>query len=153
MTKPEFRMLFATQCVRASQEGRELVLLAAGCPVRHRGDVLAGGVKSRHLPALLVDVSSLCAKLRYGYGYGDMRPIDSLADNDVPILFMHGADDAFIPPEHSERMREATRGYGEVHLIANAGHAQSVLVNPVEYEACVRAFLGRIGAESGADAG
>ena len=43
LTKPEFRMLFATQCVRASQEGRELVLLAAGCPVRHRGDVLAGG--------------------------------------------------------------------------------------------------------------
>lgn len=131
----------------------EVDFVVADCGFSNIRDVLAGGVKSRHLPVLLVDVSSLCARLRYGYGYGDMRPIDSLAGNDVPILFMHGADDAFIPPEHSERMREATRGYSEVHLIANAGHAQSVLVNPVEYEARVRAFLERIGAESGAAAG
>ena len=43
LTRPEYRMTYATQCVRAWQEGSELVLLASGCPVRNRGDVLAGG--------------------------------------------------------------------------------------------------------------
>ena len=40
MTKPEFRMDFATQCVRAEQVGKELRLLAACRPIRGRGDVL-----------------------------------------------------------------------------------------------------------------
>ena len=43
MTKPEYRFVFATQCVRAEQVGRELVLLASGGPVRNRGDILGGG--------------------------------------------------------------------------------------------------------------
>ena len=43
LTKPEYRMLYATQCVRAEQQGAELVILASGVPVRHRGDMLAGG--------------------------------------------------------------------------------------------------------------
>ena len=48
LTKPEYRLTFATQCVRAEQRGQELVLLVAGCPVRNRGDVLAGGTLEVH---------------------------------------------------------------------------------------------------------
>ena len=40
MTKPEFRMDFATQCVRAEEDHGKLKLLAACRPVRGRGDVL-----------------------------------------------------------------------------------------------------------------
>ena len=43
MTRPEYRMLFATQCVRAWQDGRELVALASGAPIRGRGDILNRG--------------------------------------------------------------------------------------------------------------
>ena len=43
LIKPEYRMLYATQCVRAERQEDELVLLASGAPVRHRGDTLAGG--------------------------------------------------------------------------------------------------------------
>lgn len=43
MTKPEYRTLFATQCVRAWREENELVLLAATRPVSGRGDVLNSG--------------------------------------------------------------------------------------------------------------
>ena len=43
MSRPEYRMLYATQCVRATREGNELALLVAGRPVRTRGDILDGG--------------------------------------------------------------------------------------------------------------
>ena len=40
MTKPEFRMDFAVQCIRAEEEHGKLKLIAACKPVRGRGDVL-----------------------------------------------------------------------------------------------------------------
>ena len=43
LTKPEYRMLFAVQCVRAWREKDELVLLASSVPVRGRGDILNTG--------------------------------------------------------------------------------------------------------------
>ena len=42
LTKPEFRMDYATQCVRAEASGDTLRLLAACRPVKGRGDVLNG---------------------------------------------------------------------------------------------------------------
>ena len=122
--------------------------VVADCGFSNIRDVLVGGLKSAHLPGGLVDVTSLFAKLRYGYGYGDMRPIDSLRDNVIPILFIHGAADSFIPPSHSEAMSEATRGYSEVHLIEDAGHAESVLTNPEAYRRIVERFIARIDSEN-----
>lgn len=51
LTKPEYRMLYATQCVRAEQRGEELVILSSGVPVSQRGDVLAGGTLEIHFSA------------------------------------------------------------------------------------------------------
>ena len=73
-----------------------------------------------------------------------MRPIDSLSDNAIPICFIHGAADSFIPPANSEAMQKATRGYSELHLIEGAGHAQSMLKNPQEYREIVDQFIGKI---------
>ncbi len=103
--------------------------------------VLKGGMKGMHVPAFLADIASVFAKIRYGYSFSEMRPIAALKDNEIPILFIHGAEDRFILPEHSERMKEATRGYAELHLIPGAGHAMSVLQNPEMYRQCVETFL------------
>jgi len=94
-----------------------------------------------HLPVFLVGLVSAFAKLRFGYSFGEMRPIDALQDNTIPIVFFHGADDDFIPPEHSKRMKEATKGYTEIHLIPRAEHAMSILTDPKGYRAFVANFL------------
>ena len=73
-----------------------------------------------------------------------MRPIVSLSDNKIPILFIHGADDNFILPKNSEDMAAASKGYTEYYTIEGAGHAYSVLTNPEEYMEHVRVFLGNI---------
>ena len=110
--------------------------------------VLKGGMKQSHLPGFLADIASVCAKLRFGYGYWEMRPIESLRDNTVPILFIHGAEDLFILPDHSRRMKEATRGDAELCLIPGAGHAASVLTDPEAYRNAVSAFLESVHSDS-----
>ena len=56
-------------------------------------------------------------------------------------LFIHGGQDTFIAPRHSEAMQKATRGYSELHLISGAGHAESVLTAPMDYLEIVRGFF------------
>lgn len=118
--------------------------VVADCGFSNIRDILASGAKAQHFPAFIVDVASLCAKLRFGYSYSDMRPIDSLAQNRIPILFIHGAADDFIAPAHSEAMCAATKGYSELHFIDNARHAESILVDPKGYADIVEAFLRQV---------
>ncbi len=115
--------------------------VVADCGFSDIASVLKNGAKASHFPAFLVDIASLFAKLRFGFSYEDMRPIDSLPENKVPILFIHGADDSFILPEHSERMSKATKGYAELRLIPGAGHAVSVLTAPDRYNEYVSDFI------------
>lgn len=121
--------------------------VVADCGFADISGVLRGGLRGMKLPGGLVNVASVCAKLRYGYGFWQMRPIDSLAGSRVPILFIHGADDAFIPPEHSRRMRDAAQGEAELVLIPGASHANSVLTEPEQYADAVCAFVQRQGGE------
>ena len=118
--------------------------VVADCGFSEITSVMQGGLRGMHLPPVLVHVASLCARLRYGYFFHDMRPIDSLQDNRIPILFIHGAEDDFILPAHSQAMQKATRGYSELHLIPGAGHAASVLTAPEDYQRYVSEFLKKI---------
>lgn len=119
--------------------------VVADCGFSEITSVMAAGLKGFHLPPCLVHVASLCSKIRYGYFYHEMRPIDSLADNEIPILFIHGGRDDFILPAHSRAMSEATKGYSEVHIIPEATHAASVLTDPEGYRRMVESFLEKIG--------
>ena len=118
----------------------------ADCPFADIENVLKGAMEnSMHLPGGLVNVVSACSKLRYGYSYSQMKPIDMLSDNKVPLLFIHGEDDTFILPENSRRMAAETAGYSEVHLFPGARHANSVLTDPEGYRTIVYSFLDTIG--------
>ena len=127
----------------------EIDFVVADCGFSEILTVMQNGLRWMHLPGWLVYVASCFAGLRYGYRYQDMRPIDSLKENTVPILFIHGEKDDFILPRHSEAMQKATRGYSELHIIPGATHAASVLFAPEEYKAIVAAFLDKIGVDHG----
>ncbi len=106
--------------------------------------IFQSGLTAMHIPGFMVHVASFCAKVMYGCSYSDMRPIESLKDNTVPILFLHGEEDPFILPWHSRKMQEATAGYSELYLIPGAVHAFSVLHAPDVYKEHVSGFLEKV---------
>ena len=101
----------------------------------------------------MVKVASMCAKAIYGVSFRQMRPVESLRGNQVPMLFMHGACDELVAPEHSRQMSKATQGYSEVHLIPNAGHADSVFTDPEMYRIILTNFLRKVVPDSAHTAG
>ena len=136
--------LGAATSVACLQYHPEIDFVVADCGFASIADVLKNGAKSAHVPGWMIDLAGMVAKLRFGYGYAEMCPVNALAGNQIPILFLHGEQDTFILPEHSRRMERATAGVHELHLIPGAGHAESVLTDPEGYEAYVTAFLEKV---------
>lgn len=97
-----------------------------------------------HLPKWACYPASLASWFFFGFSYTEVNPVDALKENRVPICFMHGADDHFIPCSHSEQMRAATQGYSELHLFPGAGHAMAMESDEKRYVQIVRDFLEKI---------
>ena len=94
-----------------------------------------------HLPRWLCYPASMASLCYFGFSYTELNPIDDLKENRVPICFIHGAKDDFIPCSHSQQMYEATKGYRELHLFPEAAHAQSIDSDEARYMQVVRDFL------------
>ena len=136
--------LGAASTVTSLKYSPDIDFAVADCGFSDIDNVLRGSCKYYHMPEFFVDLADLGARVRYGYSLKSMRPIDSLDDNEVPILFIHGSEDGFIPPKNSEDMAARTKGKSELHYIKGAGHANSVITDTESYKQYVRNFLSDI---------
>ncbi len=97
--------------------------------------------KSMRLPEFLVPLVNVGIRVLYGRSIYDMRPIDALDGNAVPVLFIHGDADGTVPPESARELYERATGTRELHYFSGADHAESVLAAPDEYREVVASFL------------
>lgn len=122
----------------------------ADCPFSDLRQELAYRLKiENRLPAFpFVALASLITRLRAGYFYGQVSPLREIAAHDglaaVPVLFMHGGSDAYIPNGMSRRLFEAKKGITDFCIVEGAGHGASVVTDRVLYEKTVDRFLSRI---------
>ncbi|HRU95478.1 MAG TPA: alpha/beta hydrolase, partial [Anaerolineae bacterium] len=102
-----------------------------------------------HLPEWpLLPLASLITRLRAGWFFGQASPIAVIGQVETPILFIHGAEDAYIPPAASEALFERKPGVKRLYLAPGADHAQSLVVDPAAYDRELGAFLAEIGLEA-----
>jgi fermentation-respiration switch protein FrsA (DUF1100 family) len=100
---------------------------------------LAKDYKIKVLP--LVEITSIITKLRNGWSFKDISPISSISNCDTPILFIHGADDDFVPTWMSEEMHKAKKGCKDIYIAPNAAHIETYWKDAQEYEKRVDHFL------------
>lgn len=102
--------------------------------------------KLTRLPSFpVVEMTGSIAKLKYGYDYGKCNPIDDVKASDAPICFIHGKADDFIYPHHSEDMyKVCTNPLSELHLVDEARHACSYMVNNDAYFEIVKNFVDKV---------
>lgn len=100
-----------------------------------------------HLPLVprfpLVDIVSGISKLRAGYSYGEASSIKQLHKNHLPMMFIHGGADKFVPTEMVYKNYAATQGPKELWVLPGVAHAMSFEKNPVMYASKVQSFLDR----------
>lgn len=99
--------------------------------------------KYYHLPSFpLLPMTRQLTKLRAGYDFADCDARKALKKATLPILFIHGDQDDFVPTAMGyENYESCASEDKELVLIEGAGHAQSYYVNTEGYETAVREFL------------
>lgn len=119
--------------------------IIADCGFSRGWDELAYVLKtSFKLPAfpLLYLFDKLCQK-RAGYSTKDNSPIGEVAHARVPILFIHGGSDRFVPTPMVYALYNACSSKKMLWVAKGAVHARSYYVNPSKYEQLVRTFIKR----------
>ncbi len=114
------------------------------CAFADLKSVLVQKLSSAHMPGFLVPLADIGVRVRYGYSLDDMRPIDALDGNTVPILFIQGDSDTIVPPQSARELYDRATSKRELHYVAGADHAESILVAPEEYREVVEGFLGHL---------
>lgn len=96
------------------------------------------------LPAFpLMYTSSWLCGLRYGWTFREASALKQVAKCRLPMLFIHGDADDYVPTWMVYPLYEAKPGEKELWLVPGAGHAYSYRDNREEYTARVRDFVGR----------
>ncbi len=95
-----------------------------------------------HLPAFpLLDSTSLITRLRAGYFFREANSLKEVEHTDVPILYIHGKADTFVPVANAIELYENTSSSTELLLVDGANHGESYAKEPDVYKAKVRQFL------------
>lgn len=96
------------------------------------------------LPAFpLMNVTSLVTKMRAGYWFGEADAVKQLEKNTLPMFFIHGDADTFVPYEMLDTLYQATNGPKEKWVVAGAEHAKSYKMDPEAYKEKIAAFLAK----------
>lgn len=98
--------------------------------------------ESFHLPPwpLLCFLEGWCILLA-GFRFSQTDARKALAASDLPVLFLHGLEDHFVPPENSVRNYQACRGKKHIVLVEGAVHASASSENPMLYQNSLAAFF------------
>lgn len=95
-----------------------------------------------HLPAFpLLDSTSLVTKIRAGYLFKEASSLKAVRTTQIPILYIHGKADTFVPVENAMELYENTSSSTEVFLVEGANHGEAYASRPEEYKQKVQQFL------------
>lgn len=99
-----------------------------------------------HLPAWpLLHLADRYCRRHYGWGFREASSLDQLSKSTVPVLFIHGDGDDYVPTAHVHDCYAAkTSGYKELWLAPGTAHSDSYRNHPDEYRDRVAAFIGKI---------
>ena len=141
-------------CLAAAEE-RGIRALSLDTPYARASDLILREVKFRTgLPGwftlAFVPCAVFLAQRIFDISLEGMSPETAVAELDFPVLVIHGTEDSRIPPDHSQRVFDASPEGSRLWVVEGVAHAESFVENKAEYADRVAAyFLSRLGSEEG----
>lgn len=95
-----------------------------------------------HLPPFpLMHITSKISKHRAGYSFQDASCIRQLQKCKIPMLFIHGKEDTFVPYSMMQPLYDACAAPKEKYIVKGAGHVESRCADLKRYNEKVFTFL------------
>lgn len=99
--------------------------------------------KNMHLPFLLTDLySRILCRLKLGVASNSYSTVDALKTNaSIPVLFVHGQDDSFVPVEMTKENYAACAAPKDILIVPGAIHGMGYYVEKEKYEEKEKEFF------------
>jgi fermentation-respiration switch protein FrsA (DUF1100 family) len=98
-----------------------------------------------HLPKFpIIYLTNIMSKIRAGYGYKDVNTTAEIARSDIPILFIHGENDEFVPLWMTMKNYSHCKAYKELFIVRESEHAESHYIDKKGYERRILTFIEKI---------
>lgn len=122
---------------------KNLAGISADCGYSHPRKEVCHVLKSKmKMPVFpLYQLADLICRKKAGFSFNDCDLTREINNIKVPVLFIHGLGDDFVPVYHTRRMYEAFDGKKEIILVENAGHGVSYLEEPQRVSAILERFF------------
>ncbi len=106
-------------------------------------DIFASEAKARfNLPAFpVLNMFEIVANFRAKYDIKEASALEQVKKATVPILFIHGDNDDFVPEYMCEKLYEAANCKKDKLIIHSAGHTESRYKEPETYYNKIFDFL------------
>ena len=118
----------------------------ADCGYSSAKEIIKKIIAEMHLPPSLVyPFVWLGARIFGGFNLEETSPMEGVKNAKVPVIFIHGDDDAFVPHNMSERLYDACITKKKLVLIKDAGHGLAFPKAQEEYVEALRDFYAECG--------
>lgn len=98
-----------------------------------------------HMPAfLMLAIADAVNKKKAGYGLDDCNAAHEVQKATVPILFIHGDADTFVPCSMCEELYQNCASPKKKMIVKGAGHCESYYKDPKQYEKALDDFTGGV---------
>lgn len=95
-----------------------------------------------HLPAFpVLPSTSVVTKMKAGYSLSEASALDQVKKAEVPILYIHGNADTFVPTKMTEELLENTKSEAEMITFDGAGHGEAFVTQEDRYVSKLNEFL------------
>lgn len=140
----------ATVCIAAGYDlPKNVVGVLADCGYTSASDIIKKVIKQRKMPVFIVyPLIKLSAKLIGKFDLESVSPVESVKKAKVPIIFIHGDDDRYVPHYMSVQNYEACVSPKQMVTVKGAGHGMAYLLDEQGYLDALSEFFTKNGLET-----
>ena len=121
---------------------KNVVGVTADCPYSSAKEIIKMVCKKQKMPAeLLYPFIWLGARIFGGFNLSEGDVTEAVKRAKIPILFVHGADDRFVPCEMSKELFEKCTSKKRLEIFEGAGHGLCYVIDTARYEKMAIEFL------------
>lgn len=133
----------ATVMIAASKDmPKNVVGVLADCGYSSAEDIIKKVMQDMRLPsALLMPFVRLGARLFGGFRIEDASPVDAMRKAKIPVIFIHGDSDDFVPHQMSVDCYNACVSKKQLVTVNGAGHGLAFPVNSEKYMSSLNDFF------------
>lgn len=90
-------------------------------------------------------LSNIMTRRLFGFDFKSESPLESVSGLDVPMLFIHGGEDGYVPTDMVNDLFNAKKDKKEIKVFPGSDHATSFVDHTDEYKQVVYDFLDKYG--------